>query len=102
MPNPERAILPGQFTKVKVLLDVRANATVVPLKSVIIEKGGAYIYVLRPNDTVEKRFIELGPEIDNNVVVERGLVPGETIVTEGRNKLSPGIKVKVDTSIKEE
>ncbi|WP_289856915.1 efflux RND transporter periplasmic adaptor subunit [uncultured Muribaculum sp.] len=102
MPNPERAILPGQFTKVRVLLDVRANATVVPLKSVIIEKGGAYIYVLRPNDTVEKRFIELGPEIDNNVVVERGLVPGETIVTEGRNKLSPGIKVKVDTSIKEE
>ena len=52
--------------------------------------------------SVEKRFIELGPEIDNNVVVERGLVPGETIVTEGRNKLSPGIKVKVDTSIKEE
>lgn len=94
MPNPERAVLPGQFTKVKVLLDVRADATVVPLKSVIIEKGGAYIYVLRPNDTVEKRFIELGPEFDNNVVVERGLVPGEIIVTEGRNKLSPGMKVR--------
>lgn len=102
MPNPERAILPGQFTKVRVLLDVRADATVVPLKAVIIEKGGAYIYVLRANDTVEKRFIELGPEIDNNVVVERGLVPGEIIVTEGRNKLSPGMKVKVDISKKEE
>ncbi|MCM1022191.1 MAG: efflux RND transporter periplasmic adaptor subunit [Muribaculum sp.] len=95
MPNPERAVLPGQFTKVKVLLDVRADATVVPLKAVIIEKGGAYIYVVRQNGTVEKRFIELGPEFDNNVVVERGLVPGETIVTEGRNKLSPGIKVTI-------
>ncbi len=97
MPNPERAVLPGQFTKVKVLLDLRANATVVPLKAVIIEKGGAYIYVVRSNDTVEKRFIELGPEIENNVVVERGLVPGERIVTEGRNKLTPGIKVRIQT-----
>lgn len=95
MPNPERAVLPGQFTKVRVLLDVRADATVVPMKAVIIEKGGAYIFVVRANDTVEKRFIELGPEFDNNVVVERGLAPGEIIVTEGRNKLSPGMKVRI-------
>lgn len=40
MPNPERAILPGQFTKVKVLLDVREKATVVPTRAISIEKGG--------------------------------------------------------------
>lgn len=95
MPNPDRALLPGQFTKVKVLLDVRENAAVVPQKAIIIEKGGAYIFVLRKDSTVEKRFIEPGPEIGNNVVVERGLEPGEKIVDEGYNKLSPGIKVRV-------
>ena len=95
MPNPERVLLPGQFTKVKLLLDVRENADVVPLKSVIIEKGGAYIYVMRKDSTVERRFVELGPEFQNNVVVERGIAAGEMIVTEGYHKLNPGMKVKV-------
>lgn len=96
MPNPKHVLLPGQFTKVKLLLDVREQATVVPLKSVIIEKGGAYVFVMRRDSTVERRFIELGPEFQNQVVVERGLIPNETIVVEGYHKLSPGIKVKVN------
>lgn len=99
MPNPERVLLPGQFTKVKLLLDVKEKATVVPLRSVIIEKGGAYIYVMRRDTTVERRFVELGPEFMNNVVVERGLVAGEKIVTEGYHKLTPGIKVRVSDGI---
>ena len=95
MANPEHILLPGQFTNVRVLLDVRENATVVPQKSLIIEKGGAYIFVMRRDSTVEKRFIELGPEFQNNTVVERGLVPGELIVSEGYHKLTPGMKVRV-------
>lgn len=98
MPNPQNTLLPGQFTKVKLLLDVRENAVSVPMKAVIIEKGGAYIYVVRKNRTVEKRFIELGPEQDNQVVVERGLAPGEEIVTEGYHKLSPGMKVQISNT----
>ena len=94
MANPDRVLLPGQFTKVKLLLDVREKANVVPLKSVDIEKGGAYIYVLRTDATVERRFIEIGPEINNNVVVERGLSAGEFIVTEGYHKLNPGDRVE--------
>ena len=93
MPNPNRVLLPGQFTKVKLLLDVREHSTVVPMKSVIIEKGGAYIFVMRRDSTVERRFIELGPEFQNQVVVERGLVANENIVTEGFHKLTPGMKV---------
>lgn len=97
MANPDHVLLPGQFTKVKLLLDVREGATVVPQKALIIEKGGAYIYVMRRDSTVEKRFIEMGPEFQNNIVVERGLVPGEQIVCEGYNKLTPGIKIRVAT-----
>ena len=95
MPNPDRVLLPGQFTKVRVLLDVREHATVVPQKALMIEKGGAHVYVMRRDSTVERRFIELGPEFGNNVVVERGIVPGENIVTEGYHKLTPGMKVRV-------
>lgn len=93
--NPDHVLLPGQFTRVKVLLDVRKNATVVPQKALIIEKGGAHIFVMRKDSTVERRFIELGPEFQNNVVVERGLSAGEIIVSEGFHKLTPGMKVRI-------
>lgn len=95
MPNPEHVLLPGQFTKVHALLDVRERATVVPQKALIIENGGAYVFVMRRDSTAERRFIELGPEFGNKVVVERGLAPGETIISEGYNKLAPGMKVRV-------
>lgn len=95
MPNPDHVLLPGQFTKVHALLDVRENATVVPQKALIIEKGGAYVFVMRRDSTAERRFIELGPEFGNKVVVERGLAPGETIISEGYHKLTPGMKVRV-------
>lgn len=101
MTNPDRTLLPGQFTKVKLLLDVRENANVVPLKAVDIEKGGAYIYVMRKDSTVERRFIEIGPEIGNYVVVERGLSSGEFIVTEGYHKLNPGDKVTFYTNFED-
>ena len=99
--NPDHVLLPGQFTKVKVLLDVRENATVLPKKSLIIEKGGAFVYLMRRDSTAEKRFVELGPEFQNNVVVERGIAPGEIIVTEGYHKLTPGVKMTVDNSYQE-
>ena len=102
MPNPGHVLLPGQFTQVKLLLEVREDAITVPLKAVIIEKGGAYIYVVRKNNTVEKRFIELGPEQDNMVVVERGLAAGEQIVVEGYHKLSPGMEVVVNNETPKE
>lgn len=95
MPNPDHILLPGQFTRVKLLMDVRENAVVVPSRALIIENGGAYLYVVRPNDVVEKRFVETGPEIGNNTIIERGLAAGERIVVEGLHKLSHGMKVEV-------
>ena len=94
MANPDHILLPGQFTKVRLLLDVREDAVVVPSKAIEIEKGGAYIYVVRPDSIVEKRIVETGPEWGNNIVVERGLVRGEDIVVEGYHKLQHGMKVE--------
>lgn len=91
LPNPERKLLSGQFTKVKLLLDVRENAVVVPVKAVAIEKGGAYVYVMRRDSTAEKRLIETGPEFGNYFVVERGMGADEQVVTEGHHKLNPGV-----------
>lgn len=94
MPNPDRELLPGQFTNVRVLLDVRENAIAVPTKAITIEKSGSFIYVVKADASVEKRFIQTGPEVENATIVERGLNPNEIIVVEGQHKLSHGTKVK--------
>lgn len=94
MPNPDHVLLPGEFTRVKVLKDVLTNAVNVPSKALEIERGGAYIYVVRPDSVVERRFVETGPETGNNVIIERGLSPDEKIVTEGFHKLRHGMKVR--------
>lgn len=96
--NPDHKLLPGQFTKVKLLLDVREDAIVVPIRAVAIEKGGAHVYVMRRDRTAEKRFIETGPEFGNFIVVERGLGPDEMIVTEGYHKLTPGVLLAPQTT----
>ena len=67
----------------------------VPQKALIIDKGGAYIFVVRPDSVCEQRFIELGPEIGNSVIVERGLAADEQIIVEGYHKLVHGTKVQL-------
>mgnify|MGYP002963031552 CR=1 FL=1 len=98
MPNPDKILLPGEITKVKVLLDVRENAILVPTKALVIEKNGAYIYVVRKDNVVEKRFVELGPQVGKNTVIERGLAQKEHIVVEGFHKLTHGMKVEPVTN----
>jgi membrane fusion protein (multidrug efflux system) len=102
LPNPNQVLLPGQFTRVKLLLDVLENALVVPRKAVSIEKGGAFIFVVLPDDIVEKRFVETGPEQNNKIVVTRGLAEGERIVVEGYQKLTHGQKVLPRTQEEEQ
>lgn len=102
MPNPDHILLPGQLTKVKLLLDVRENAIIVPKKALVIEKGGAFVFVVREDNIVEKRFVEIGPEIKNNVIVERGLGSNEMIIVEGFHKLSHGMQVEIVKSVSNE
>lgn len=102
LPNPNQILLPGQFTRVKLLLDVLEDAVVVPRKAITIEKGGVFIYVIRPDSIAEKRFIETGPEQDNKIVVTRGLSTNESIVIEGAQKLTHGQKAIPRTAEEEE
>ncbi|MDR1369174.1 MAG: efflux RND transporter periplasmic adaptor subunit [Dysgonamonadaceae bacterium] len=91
--NKDQILLPGQFTRVKLLLDVMEDVVVVPRKSLMIERGGAFIFVVRPDSVAEKRFVETGPEQDNKVVISRGLARSEKVVVEGYHKLVHGQNV---------
>lgn len=93
--NAQRRLWPGQFVNVSLVLDVRKGATVAPTRAIQTGQQGDYVYVVKPDSSVELRPVSTGPARDGLTVIEKGLSPGETVVTDGQVKLSPGGKVAV-------
>jgi multidrug efflux system membrane fusion protein len=93
-PNDSRALWPGQFTKVRLTLAQQADAVVVPTQAVQTGQQGQYVYVVRPDQTVESRVVQVSRTVGGDTVVSAGLTPGETVVTDGQLRLAPGVKVK--------
>jgi multidrug efflux system membrane fusion protein len=96
-PNTEGTLFPQQFVNVRLLVDVKRGQVIVP--SVAIQRGmqGAFVYVIKPDRTVEVRPVALGITEANNTSIDRGLAAGEAVVTDGADKLQPGSKVTVRT-----
>jgi multidrug efflux system membrane fusion protein len=65
------------------------------VKSIQTGQTGEYVYVVKPDQTVESRAVVTGDRVDQEVVVAKGLSPGETVVTEGQLRLAPGMKVRI-------
>ena len=94
-PNANRKLWPGQFVRVTLRLTTQQNAVVVPNEAVQTGQNGSYIYVVKQDRTVESRPVTVGARVDQDSVVESGLEPGETVVTEGQLRLAPGSRVVV-------
>ncbi len=92
--NAGRKLWPGQFVNVTVRLTTRPNAVVVPNQAVQTGQDGTYIYVVKQDRTVEVRPVTVGPRVDQDLVIDKGLEAGETIVTEGQLRLQPGSRVQ--------
>ena len=88
--NPDRVLLPGQYTRVRLRLDTIPNALVVDEKAIQIEQGGSFAMVAMPNNMVERRFLVLGARLNGSVVVDSGLAAGERIIVEGMHKVEHG------------
>jgi membrane fusion protein, multidrug efflux system len=91
--NADRRLWPGQFVNVNLVLGKLARATVAPTLALQSGQQGPYAYVVRPDDTVEVRWLTLGPTVGGQAVVERGLRPGDEVVTDGHLRLRPGARV---------
>lgn len=95
--NDKRTLWPGEFVSARVLVKIDRNATVVPATAILRSQDGVYVYVLKPDQTVEVRPAKIGPTVDGVTSVLAGLTPGETVVVEGQSRLSPGAKVITKT-----
>ena len=92
-PNPDRALWPAQFVKVRLILDVLKNAKLVPGSAVQIGQNGPYVFVLKPDSTLELRPVKPGQSQGDLTVITEGVQAGEMVVTSGQLQLSPGMKV---------
>jgi multidrug efflux system membrane fusion protein len=94
-PNHDRALWPGQFTNVSLTLAVETDAVVAPTPAVQAGQSGSYVYVIKPDETVEARSVVVRRTWQQWSVIEKGLAPGERVVTDGQLRLAPGAKVAI-------
>jgi multidrug efflux system membrane fusion protein len=94
-PNPDHAFWPLEFVRVRFILDRVKDAALVPSQAVQISQNGPFVFVLKPDNTVDLRHVKPGQRQDGDTtVIEEGLEPGETVVVTGQLALAPGAKVE--------
>jgi multidrug efflux system membrane fusion protein len=95
--NKDGGLWPGQFVNVVMTLDT-VQSTVMPQEAVQAGQQGSFVYVVRPDQTVEARPVTTGAVVNGMIVVESGVKAGESVVTDGQSRLYPGAKVKIQAA----
>jgi multidrug efflux system membrane fusion protein len=98
--NADNALFPNQFVNVRLLVNTLKDETWVPASA--IERGaqGAFVYVVQPDKTVAMRTVTLGPQDGDRIAIIKGLNPGETVVTDGADRLRDGAEVTIPSGRK--
>jgi membrane fusion protein, multidrug efflux system len=94
-PNENRRLWPGQFVNVAVTLTTDPTALVVPTTAVQSGQQGQYVFIVKPDQTVELRNVTVARAEGPETVIKQGVAAGETVVTDGQLRLVPGIRVSV-------
>ena len=93
--NRDNTLWPGAFARVRLRLREQGRATVVPASAVGNSQNGAFLWVVKPDTTVEMRSITVPRTWNGLAVVASGVQPGETVVTDGQNRLTPGARAVI-------
>jgi multidrug efflux system membrane fusion protein len=92
--NTDHRLWPGQFARVTLKIATLSNATVVSSEAVQTGQDGPFVFVVKPDSTVEQRPVTITQRVNDDVVIGQGLKPGDTIVTEGQLRLEPGSRIQ--------
>lgn len=95
--NPDGFFQPGQFATARLIGSGRYEAVKVPDAVILSDQSRRFVYVVDPQDRVERRWVELGPIVDGLRVIRDGLDPGDRVVVGGLQRVRPGVEVAVRT-----
>ena len=93
--NTAVRLWPGEFLRAIVQLDEPKDSVVIPAVAVQTSQDGKFVFVVKSDMTVESRPVVVGRTVERDVVIEKGLSGGETVVTEGQLRLGPGSHVQI-------
>lgn len=92
--NKDNQLWPNQFVNANLLLETRKNSTVLPTAAILRGPQGTFVYAVKPDSTVDARNVTVSLTQGNTTVVTAGLTPGDTVVTDGQDKLQSGSSVE--------
>ena len=96
--NGDRHFWPGRFAKVRLILERRRDAVLVPANAPQLSAKGTFVYVVKADSTAELRPVKVGQRQGNLIVVEQGLKAHERVVVAGHLGVTPGGKVRIQQS----
>jgi multidrug efflux system membrane fusion protein len=91
--NDQLALFPNQFVNVKLLVNTLHDADIVPNSAIQRGAPGTFVYLIKPENTVAVQKVKLGPSDGQRIAILSGLEPGESVVTDGADRLRDGAKV---------
>ncbi len=94
-PNDDEALSPNEFVNIQLLVDTLRQVVLVPTSAVLSGAPGDYVYLVDKNDTVSVHKVTLGPSDGKNTVIASGLNVGDSVVTEGTDRLNDGARIKI-------
>ena len=97
-PNPGNVLRPGQYAKVRAVVEVKKDALLVPQRAVQDVQGVHQVVVIRPDTTADLRAVKVGARIGSQWIVSEGLKPGEQVVVEGGDRVRGGQKVRLTSN----
>ena len=93
--NKDRLFWPGRFARIRLILDTRHSAVLVPADAPQLSAKGSFVYVVKQDDSAELRPVTIGQRQGDLVVVAQGLKEGERVVVNGQLGVTPGGKVQI-------
>jgi len=93
--NADRRFWPGRFAKVRLILDTRRDALLVPAEAPQLSAQGPFVFVVKKDSSAELRPVKLGQRHGERIVIDEGIEAGEQVVVKGQLGVTPGGKVRV-------
>jgi membrane fusion protein, multidrug efflux system len=97
--NRREVLWPGLYVNILVTLAEQTNATVIPTQAITAGQQGSFVYVVSDEGTVEPRLVVSSRSVEGQAVIDKGLKPGEIVVTDGQVRLVPGAKVQIKNNL---